>query len=245
MLQSLDIAIPVLDEASTLKAQVSKLLSFIDAHKELSFNYRVTIADNGSTDGTLEIARELAQGSEMIRVVSVGKRGVGLALKEAWDSSDSDFIGYMDLDFSTDLNHLLEVQKDLETGFDCVFGSRLLPESVVAGRALKREITSKTFNRLIRMIFHSSLTDGMCGFKFFRRELLPDFYRVGAQCDGWFFCTEITVAAQLAGSTIHELPVAWHDDAASKVRIPSLALEYLRDMVAFRRRIRAFKRKGP
>lgn len=242
MLHSMDIVIPVLNEAPTLEVQVTKLLHYVESHSEFTFEYRVTIADNGSTDSTLEIADNLARHSQKVRVVSVGRRGVGLALKEAWGTSAGEYIGYMDLDFSTDLKHLLDVEEKLRNGFDAVFGSRLLPTSVVLGRSLKRELTSKIFNRLIQVVFRSSLSDGMCGFKFFRRELLSDFSRIGADCDGWFYCTEITVAAQLAGSRIYELPISWHDDSASKVRIPSLTMEYLRDIRAFKRRIRTSRR---
>lgn len=244
MLHSMDIVIPVLNEALTLESQIAKLLIYIEGQRESTLDYSVTIADNGSTDRTLEIADRLAASSQKIRVVSVGKRGVGLALKEAWRTSTADYIGYMDLDFSTDLRHLRDVEERLNDGFDAVFGSRLMPGSSVVGRPLKRELTSKIFNALIRALFHSSLSDGMCGFKFFRRELFGDFSRAGAMCDGWFYCTEITVVAQLVGSKISELPVSWHDDAQSKVRIPSLTLEYLRDIRTFRNRIKAAGRRS-
>lgn len=242
MVPSIDIVIPVLNESQTLEAQISKLEKFLEAQDELKFAYRLTIADNGSTDSTLEIANRIASQFQNIRVVSVGKRGVGLALKSAWSTSECDYVGYMDLDFSTNLQHLVDVEKFFLSNYDCVFGSRLLPESVVVGRSLKRSITSRVFNAIIRMTFHASLSDGMCGFKFLKQEKLKDIFQLGAGCDGWFFCTELVVAAQLAGYKILEVPVTWQDDAESKVRIPSLTLEYIEDILKFKKRIKASAR---
>lgn len=239
MISSIDIVIPVLDEAQTLEAQIARLKSFIEHEPELKSNYQITIADNGSTDNTLEIARELSKKHQGIRVVSVGKRGVGLALKAAWEDSKCEYVGYMDLDFSTDLHHLIDLECAVNKDFDCVFGSRLLPKSVVINRSFKRRITSKVFNAIIRLTFNSVLSDGMCGFKFLKRDNLNNIYRFGANCDGWFFCTEITIAAQLAGYNILEIPINWQDDKKSKVRIPSLTFEYIVDIIKFRRRIKA------
>lgn len=237
MLSSIDIVIPVLDESRTIESQITKLQRFLEEERELKLDYQITIADNGSVDRTLEIANELASKFQNIRVVSVGKRGVGLALKTAWQSSQCNYIGYMDLDFSSDLRHLIDVENLFLQNYDCIFGSRLLPKSKVLGRSFKRTVISKVFNAVIRIVFSSTLSDGMCGFKFLKREKLIGIIQSGANCDGWFFCTEITVSAQLAGYKIVEIPVNWRDDQESKVHIPSLTLEYVRDILRFKKRI--------
>ena len=104
------------------------------------------------------------------------------------------------------------------------------------GRSMKRSITSKIFNRVVRYSLHTTISDGMCGFKFLKRDLLPGIYQEGADSDGWFFCTEIAVAAESAGYKILEMPVFWQDDQESKVKIPSLTIEYLKDILKFRKR---------
>lgn len=241
---SIDIVIPVLDESQTLEVQILKLEKFLVEQDELKFNYQITIADNGSSDHTLEIAKRLAAKFQNIRVVSVGERGVGLALKVAWQSSQCDYIGYMDLDFSTDIHHLIDLESLFLKNYDCIFGSRLLPKSIVIGRSFIRGVTSNVFNAIIRRIFQSALSDGMCGFKFLKREKLAGILQLGADCGGWFFCTEITVTAQLAGYKILEIPVTWHDDKKSKVRIPSLTLEYIGDIIRFKKRIKTSAEYG-
>jgi glycosyltransferase involved in cell wall biosynthesis len=237
MRPSVELVIPVLNESQSIETQIIKLENYLDSQLNLEFSYQITIADNGSTDSTLGISKMMAKRFKNIRVVSVDTRGVGLALKTAWHSSECDYVGYFDLDFSTDLNHIKDVEKLFTIGFDCVFGSRLLPESVVTGRSLKRGITSVVFNRLIRITFKSSLSDAMCGFKFIKRNQVPKILQYGAECDGWFFCTELTVAAQMAGCKIYELPVKWKDDKNSKVKIPSLTFEYILDIIKFKKRI--------
>ncbi len=234
----LDVVIPVLNEAKTLESQIMKLQNFLAEHSNLNFVYQIIIADNGSTDDTLKIAHNLASVSQRIRVVSVGVPGVGLALRTAWATSNSEYIGYMDLDFSTELIHLADVEKIFNEKYDCVFGSRLLPESRVKGRTFKREITSRVFNSVIKSVFNSSVSDAMCGFKFLRREKLRDALRHGAGCDGWFFCAELTVTSQIAGHRIYDLPVFWQDAPGSKVRILTLTTRYIADILRFRKRVK-------
>ena len=242
MCPSMELVIPVLNESQSIETQIIKLEKYLESQLNLEFCYQITIADNGSTDATLDIAKMLAKRFENIRVVSVDSRGVGLALKSAWRSSECDYVGYFDLDFSTDLNHIKDVEKLFLMGYECVFGSRLLSESVVTGRSLKRGITSVVFNGLIRIIFQSSLSDGMCGFKFIKKNLVPKVLQFGAECDGWFFCTELTVAAQMIGCKIYEIPVRWEDDKNSKVKIPSLTFEYILDIIKFKKRIVKYSR---
>lgn len=242
MCTSIEIVIPVLNEEETLGNQIQKLENHLERQASQEFTYQITIANNGSTDSTLEIANLLAERFQNIRVVTVNSPGVGLVLKNAWQSSECDYVGYMDLDFSTDLNHLRDVEILFTEGYECVFGSRLLPQSQVSGRSIKRTIISIIFNRVIRIIFDSSLSDGMCGFKFIKRNKLSKILQSGAECDGWFFCTELTVIAQKVGCEFIEIPVKWEDDKSSKVHIPSLTYQYILDIIRLKNRISKISR---
>lgn len=237
MRPSMEVVIPVLNEAETLEDQIQKLENYLRNQVSQKFSYQITIANNGSTDSTLKIANSLAKRFQNIKVVTVDSRGVGLALKTAWQNSKCDYVGYIDLDFSTDLNHIRDVEVFFTEGYDCVFGSRLLPQSKVSGRSIKRTIISIVFNRVIQIVFNSTLSDGMCGFKFFKKNQLSEILQSGAECDGWFFCTELTVVAQKIGHKIVEIPVKWEDDKNSKVRIPSLTYEYILDIIRLKSRI--------
>lgn len=136
--------------------------------------WRVTIADNGSTDATAQLARELADEDARVRLVRVGRKGVGLALKTAWAASPAPYVACMDLDLSTDLRHVPEAWTLLEQGTaDLVNGSRLLPGARVVGRSLLRGFTSRAFNAVLKTALGVRFTDGMCGFQFMKKRSLP------------------------------------------------------------------------
>lgn len=235
----IEITIPVLNEELTLRRNVTRLRRYLDQELSQLGPIAIVVADNGSTDRTVAEAETAAAELGQLRVLSVGQRGVGRALKASWATSTADIIGYMDLDFATDLAHVgpaLSLLLDVD-GPAIVNGSRLKRGSRVVGRSLQREVTSRTFNAIVKRYFHTTFTDGMCGFKFLRRSVLAELLQRGVGSDGWFFSTELLVVAQHEGLLVHELPVRWTDDGDSRVRIGALSLEYLRDMRQLKRRM--------
>jgi glycosyltransferase involved in cell wall biosynthesis len=227
-----EVTIPVLNEAETLVRQVEILHAFLDQYFPDPKQWRIVIADNGSTDATRELAEDLSRDYPRIEWVSVPRRGVGLALKTSWGQSQADIVGYMDLDLATDLPHFLEAYRAIaEAGYDLVYGTRLHPRSRVIGRPFKREVASRVFNLLLKTYLGVRFSDGMCGFKFLRREILPELMAGGAQNDGWFFSTELLTVAEWRNYKLYELPVQWTDDvSSSRVEILPLAKQYLRAM---------------
>ena len=137
----------------------------------------------------------------------------------------------MDLDLAVDLSYVKIAINQLEQSTtDMIYGSRLNLSSKVIGRSLKREIISRIFNQILRLYFKSKISDGMCGFKFLKKELYNDLYNNGAKSDGWFFSSEIILVCEKLGYKLTELPVTWTDDRSSHVKIIQLSIEYLRDM---------------
>ena len=229
----IDIVLPVFNEELSLEEQVHKASVFIREKLSDLGIIRLVVADNGSTDQTADIVRRLAQSNEILRFVQVSRPGVGLALRTAWLQSEADIVGYMDLDLATDLGHLREALEPLTQDIvDVVAGSRLKLGSRVVGRSLKREITSRSFNYIIRWYLGTAFSDGMCGFKFLQRKHLPAIIGEGAVSEGWFFSTELLFCAQHLGLRLLDLPVTWTDDPNSKVQISKLAIQY---MLAMRR----------
>lgn len=232
-----DVTIPVLNEEETLDRQVRILHDFLQKNFPEPGQWRIVIADNGSTDRTRDIAAALCDDLPEVRLVKVPEKGVGLALKTSWTQSRADIVGYMDLDLATDLNHFIQAYNALATeGFDLVYGTRLHNKSRVIGRTLKREVTSRIFNFILKIYLGTRFSDGMCGFKWLRREHLPSLMNGGARSDGWFFSTELLTVAEWNGLKMCELPVKWTDDTSgSKVDIPRLARQYLRAMAALKK----------
>lgn len=152
-------------------------------------------------------------------------------------------VGYMDLDLATDLSYFLQAYNALKSeGYDLVYGTRLHRKSRVVGRTLTREISSRVFNFLLKTYLGTHFSDGMCGFKWLKREKIETLMLGGAQSNGWFFSTEglLAVAEWAKGHlNICELPVKWTDDTTeSKVNIPKLARQYLQSMIQLRRKFK-------
>tara|TARA_B110000438_G_scaffold303739_1_gene366891 strand:- start:4938 stop:5645 length:708 start_codon:yes stop_codon:yes gene_type:complete len=229
---SVDIVLPVYNEAKYLARKFKKLYSFLEDN--IQNDWIITIAENGSTDSTLDIARNLQRKFKKSRVISNEIPGKGLALKNAWLTSNYDILGYMDLDLSTDLEILPEFLKRLESGNeDFVIGSRLLKESNVIGRSIKREIISRSYSLIFRMALSVNFKDAQCGFKFAKKESV---LKILDDCKdkGWFFDTELLFKAKKNNLSICELPVTWIDDRDSKVQIISTILKDIAGLIRLR-----------
>ena len=233
-----DVTIPVLNEEETLERQVNILHAFLREHYPSENQWQIVIADNGSTDRTFAIAEQLSAELPEVKVVKVPRKGVGLALKTSWGQSQADIVGYMDLDLATDLQHFPEAYDALANqDYDIVYATRLHPKSRVINRPLKREIASRGFNFLLKAYLGVRFSDGMCGFKFLKREAYPKLYENGAQNDGWFFSTELLTVGEWLGLKLYELPVTWTDDVtSSRVKILPLAKRYIKGMQVLKKR---------
>lgn len=227
----IEISIPVLNEEDTLRVQVYKILDFLQQECTKYGDIGIVIADNGSNDKTQIIATELANQNSNVRYLRLEQRGVGRVLKASWLSSTADIVGYMDLDLATDLKHLHQVfDALLYKDYEIIAGTRLSKDSLVIGRSPLRNFTSKVFNKILNFKFNGNFTDGMCGFKFLKREILNSLIQNGADNDGWFFSTELLVVADYKKYKLLDLPIVWTDDPNSKVKIVKLAIEYLKAM---------------
>lgn len=240
-LKVLEITIPVFNEEETIFSQIDHLYGYLDT-LESSLKIEVVIADNGSTDKTPLIIEQLQKKFLELKSIRTEKPGVGNALKSSWRESSADYIGYMDLDFSTSLEHLKEVIIILSSNeADIVAGSRWLKGSVVKNRSIKRGVSSYTFNKLMQQRFEGALSDSMCGFKFMKKSLFEKIDSVFETNDEWFFSAELMVFADLLEKRRVEIPVLWNDDKNSKVKIPKLAMKYLKAMSILEKKILKFR----
>jgi glycosyltransferase involved in cell wall biosynthesis len=228
---AVEIVIPVYNEQRVLESSVRTLHGYIQRH--LSFPFRITVADNASTDATLAIALELARELPEVAVLHLARKGRGLALRAAWGRSEADVLAYMDVDLSTDLSALPELLTPLlEHRGDIAIGSRLAPGAEVT-RGIKREIISRGYNLVLRIVLGAAFSDAQCGFKAGRRELIQALLDE-VEDDGWFFDTELLWLAQRSKLAIHEVPVRWVEDRDSSVDILATAREDLRGVIRLR-----------
>lgn len=230
---TVDIVIPVLNEEVALDGCIEKLNVFIADHPE--HDWRIVIADNGSADRTREIATELVAQQANMSLSTLDQRGRGRALKKAWGEGDADVRLYMDVDLSTDLKSLPPlVAAVADDGYEIAIGSRLLKDSEVVDRTLKREITSRGYNILIHLFFPlTKFRDAQCGFKAISRKTAENILPL-VKDDAWFFDTELLLLAGKAGYGIKEIPVHWEDDPDTRVKIVSTAWEDVKGLLRLR-----------
>jgi glycosyltransferase involved in cell wall biosynthesis len=153
----LDVTIPVHNEEQDLEPCVRRL------HRHLSrtfpYTFRITIADNASTDRTPEVSARLDAELPEVRAFRLEEKGRGRALRTVWTHSDAPVLAYMDVDLSTDLNALLPLVAPLISGHsDLAIGSRLARSSRVV-RGTKREFISRTYNLILRSSLSARFSD--------------------------------------------------------------------------------------
>ena len=230
---TIDVVIPVFNEEHALTSSVERVVAHLAT---MPWSFRVTIADNASTDGTAVVARRLAHRFDAVRVVHLAEKGRGRALKRVWADSDAEVLVYMDVDLSTDLNALLPLVAPLISGHsDLAIGTRLRAGSRVT-RGPRREIISRGYNILVRQTLRTRFTDAQCGFKAIRRDVARQVLPL-VEDDAWFFDTELLVLAERAGLRIHEVPVDWVDDPDSRVEILRTAYDDVRGIARLGRNL--------
>ncbi|WP_169275547.1 dolichyl-phosphate beta-glucosyltransferase [Bifidobacterium moraviense] len=232
-----DIVIPVYNEQEQLAASVVTLMNHLETHRRegWAYTWNIVIADNASTDATWGIAERLsAQYPERVRAIRIPAKGRGRALKLAWGESRARVVAYMDVDLSTDIAQTDElIGALLYGGADVSIGCRLFDESQVV-RSAKREVISRTYNTMLRVMLGAAFHDAQCGFKGMTSEaaryLLPLI-----RDDEWFFDTEMLLLAQTVNMRIWEFPVHWVEDAGTTVNIPDTVRKDLAGMWRMRR----------
>ncbi|SCG43458.1 dolichyl-phosphate beta-glucosyltransferase [Micromonospora humi] len=221
----LDVVVPVYNEEVDLGPCVRRLHAYLGA--QFPYPFRITVADNASTDGTLAVAETLAAELPEVAVLHLAEKGRGRALRAAWSASPAPVLAYLDVDLSTDLAALPPLVAPLLSGHsDLAIGTRLARTSRVV-RGAKREVISRGYNLLLRGTLAVRFSDAQCGFKAIRADVAAELLPL-VQDTGWFFDTELLVLAQRAGLRIHEVPVDWVDDPDSRVDVLATALADLR-----------------
>ncbi|WP_324644094.1 bifunctional glycosyltransferase family 2/GtrA family protein [Pseudarthrobacter sp. LT1] len=228
----LDVTIPVFNEERDLEECLRRLHGHL--RDTFPHSFRITVADNASTDGTLKIAERLAREFPEVAVVHLDEKGRGNALRKVWLASPSPVLAYMDVDLSTDLAALPPLLAPLISGHsDLAIGTRLTRNSRVV-RGPKREFISRSYNLMLHSLMAARFSDAQCGFKAIRadvaQQILP--YTVD---NSWFFDTELLVLAERCGLRVHEVPVDWVDDPDSSVDVVRTALADVRGMARLTR----------
>ncbi len=232
----LSIIIPAHNEENRLPRTLEQVFAFLG---EQSYEAEVLVVENGSTDHTLQLARDYAKIHEALRVIREDDRGKGLAIRRGMFEARGEFRLMCDADLSMPVEEINKFFPSASIEFDVAIASREAPGSMRYDEPRYRHLGGRLINLVIRLLILPGLQDTQCGFKCFRASAAEDLFRRQTLM-GWSFDIELLFIARRRGYRVIEIPIDWYYQAESKVNALSDALQMIRDIF----RIHANARKG-
>lgn len=225
---TINIIFPVLNERLRLQKGIETTVQYLQENCQIP--YQLSIVDNGSTDETPEIGRKLCEKYDCVRYTQLHERGVGVAFRKGIAENESDIVGYMDIDLSTDIHHLGEAIQIFATRPEIQYinGSRFSRESDTKGRKWYRKITSQGLLVLLHIFLQMKVTDAICGFTFMRKEVAEELVAASSDDNGWFYMIEVLLRAERRNIHILDYPVEWQEDYNTTVKVFKVAVDYLK-----------------
>ena len=229
----LSVVIPAFNEAGRIGATLRAILDHL---KHAGLDGEIIVVDDGSTDATVAVAREILAGAGPHHVLSGREnRGKGFSVREGALAASRRWTLISDADLSTPISEVDGLLSAAETDhLDLVMGSRALSQSRIdVYQGFLRRNMGRTFNRVVRVLTGLPYRDTQCGFKLWRTEVVrPLLHKLSI--DGFAWDVELILRARRAGLSLAELPVAWNNVEGSKVAMVSDPLRMLRDLVRIR-----------
>lgn len=200
------VVLPCLNEERTLAICIGKAKKFFES---TGGSYEILIADNGSTDNSVQLAKELS-----VKVVSVDIKGYGSALRNGIKASSGKYIIMGDADDSYDFSHLEDFVKYLQEGYGLVMGNRF-KGGVKQGAMpwLHRYIGNPVLSLIGRMLFCTKIGDFHCGLRGFSRET---FDGLDLNCNGMEFASEMVAKAAMKKVKMIQVPVVLYPDGRGR-----------------------------
>jgi dolichyl-phosphate beta-glucosyltransferase len=212
--RSLSIIIPAYNEEKRLPGTLQKIRAYLAA---VQWEFaEIIVVDDGSRDGTLEIAQRAG-----VRVlVNPGNRGKGYSVRHGILEGEGEWALLTDADLSAPIEELEKLWKAVaQTGAAVAFGSRALDRRLIGVRQpVFRDFSGRFFNLVMRVVTGLPFRDTQCGFKLFEARAAREIFS-RQRLDGFGFDVEVLYIARLLGLECLEVPVRWNDVAGSKVSL--------------------------
>ncbi|HPD03296.1 MAG TPA: glycosyltransferase [bacterium] len=241
---SLDLCLPVYNEAAILTDNVERLVGFIRA-KDYGLDCRIIILVNGSTDQSAKIAEHLSKKyPNLVESRVYLLPGKSRALLNYADTSSAEWWGFVDADLSISFESLAKLfEVIVNKSADLVIASRFLPESSCE-RAFYRGIVSALYNKLARHVLGTTVKDHQCGCKFVSHELWRAVRPFLRESD-YFLDTALIAWAERLGWRIKEVPVDWADNRygtrTTKVKFIKDTIQFLVSLRRLRRDLKSYR----
>lgn len=225
---AVSVVIPAYNEEWRILPTIGAVATHMSARGE---PWELIVADDGSTDATLSLVRDL-RFANLRLLVADRNGGKGSAVRRGMLAAQGELVLFADADQSTPIEQFDRLAAMVADGFDIVVGSRKADGSQVSGRTLTRRMLSGGLQTLVRGM-GISVRDTQCGFKLFTREAARTLF--SAQLvDGFSFDLEVLYLARRRGYRVAEIPVEWIDAPGSTVDAARVSLQFVRDLARVR-----------
>jgi dolichyl-phosphate beta-glucosyltransferase len=228
----LSIVIPAYNEQARLPRTVLETIHWCT---NLKLDFELIIADDGSRDATLELAR-LFEGSDVrVRALACPHMGKGAAVRMGMLNARGGAVLFMDADGATRISEILKLLAAIDAGDDVAIGSRVIqcPGEVEVKTPIYRKIIGRVFAFFVNMFAIGGIADTQCGFKMFRREAAQAIFS-RQKMAGFAFDVEILFIARRLGLSVTEIPVNWVAQPGSKVNLVTDSMKMLWDITHIR-----------
>lgn len=228
----LSLVVPAYNEAFRLPGALEQIRAHFDAAGE---EYEVIVVDDGSDDGTADVAERTAEDWPQLSVVRfTANLGKGAAVRAGMLRARGDQRAFSDADLSAPLDELPRLRERLVGDCHVAIASRGLPDSdIELHQPRPRELAGKTYNRLLRLLVLPGIFDSQCGLKVFTAAAAVSCF-TPLRTARFGFDAEVLVRARRHGWTIAEVPVRWRHVEASRVTAGRDAPRMLFDLLRLR-----------
>lgn len=230
----LSVVVPAYQEACRIGPTIQRIADYL---RGKPYGSELILSDDGSTDGTVAVARDAARAANAeLTVVSAGvNRGKGHAVKIGLLAGSGRFRLFSDADLSTPIEEADRLISSAQTyGAGLVIGSRALPESeLVVRQPWARELGGRALNRFTRLVSRIDCPDTQCGFKLLTEQASEQVLPL-LTVTGFGFDVELVLVTLALGFHVRQVPVTWADSRDSRVSPLADGMRTLRDVVRVR-----------
>ncbi len=230
----LSIIIPAHNEQSRLPRTLEQVGAFLASQ---SYAAEVLVVENGSTDGTAEVAESYAREHKFLHVIRTRERGKGLAVRLGMLAARGEYRFMCDADLSMPIQEVNRFLPPALKDFDIAIGSREVRGAVRYDEPVRRHLGGRLINLAIRLLILPQFQDTQCGFKCFRGPIAEDLFR-RQTLNGWSFDVELLYLAEQMGYRVLEIPIDWYYRSESKVSAVRDALRMINDIFRIREQAR-------
>ena len=229
----LSLIIPAYNEALRLRPSLERVLAYL---RSRDFTSEIVIVDDGSSDGTADVAREALEGQADYRLLrNEPNLGKALSVKRGLLEARGQVLLFSDADLSTPIEHAADLLSAIDGGADIAIGSRAVRGSDIQLRQpLLRQTAGKMFSLVQRTLLGTGIADTQCGFKMFTRRAAQMVFP-HQTLERWAFDAEVLFIANRLGLKIVEVPVRWVNSPDTRVRMFSDGMKMVLDLWRIRR----------